>query len=316
MSDVFGAGSADILEMSVEPVASSAGLTAQSTGLAAGPAAGCSPSTGLRAVPADIEQEAAEHAPGSTGRERGAAAYPSGSTEGAAVPAGPAEVFVAPAENAAYMISTPSNNPSGYCGGEGRCISSRAMERLCGLAIGILLVGSPYKSLDCCIYRGSRRMLRVTLSPCRVQAGRARKACAPERWVRGECGFIRSTPPPIEPDAYAWFGWTAAPLRGGGCNGLDFPQGLAGQLRCRLLLRRTRALVVAAPLRWAMKTGVAKARGLLPGERLVPPAEWTLQAPEATDVTTRQSDDGRFIIVNATVGCPAVHGQVPALVRG
>lgn len=200
----------------------------------------------------------------------------------------------------------PHKLPStGDCGCPCYRISLGAMERLCGLAIGILLVGCPYKLLHCDIYRGSRRVLKVILLPCRVKAGRTKKTGAPERWVRGECGFVRTTPPPVVRDAHVWYGWQAAAIRGGGCNGLDFPEGLRGRLRCRVLLRRTRALLEDAPLRWAMKTGVAKPRGQLPGERLVPPAEWTLQPPAAMVVNPRPSDDGRFIIVNATVGCAA-----------
>lgn len=176
------------------------------------------------------------------------------------------------------------------------------MERLCGWAIGVPLIGCGYKLLRCQLYRGTRLLATVVMHRCRVQA-RQKKACMVERWVRMGSSFVRTTPPVVK-DRYVWYGWQAEALRGGGCNGFDFPEGLEGQFRCRLSLRRTRALWEALPLRWALKTGVAKARGLLPGQRLVPPAEWTCLLPEALEVTTKPSADGRFLLVHVVLSQP------------
>lgn len=177
------------------------------------------------------------------------------------------------------------------------------MERLCGLAIGVPLNGRAYPQVPCGIYRDGRLCLSEQLQPCRVQPKRRKKSDGTERWVRGPHGFIRTTPAP-ERDPYVWYGWEAAGHRGGGCNGVDYPDGLHGMFHCRLMLRRTRALLADLPLRWCIKTGVPVQWGVIPGQRLVPPAQWSQLSAAIMHARLRYSEDGRFMIVHA-----AIHGS-------
>ena len=176
------------------------------------------------------------------------------------------------------------------------------MERVCGLAIGIPFRGRPFATLECDLYQDHRRWSTVGLRPCRIAPGRPTKVCRLGRWVRGESGFVRTGTIP-EHDPYVWYGWEAPALRGGGCNGLDFPQGLAGHFRCRLLLRRTGALLEDLPLRWSVKTGMATPRGVVLGLRLVPPKAWSPVPVSSLQADTRHSSDGRFVIVHGRFLC-------------
>jgi hypothetical protein len=175
------------------------------------------------------------------------------------------------------------------------------MERLCALAVGIPFSGRAFSRLACRLYRDGHLWRTVHLLPCQVVAGRRRTKCAAQRWVRTGGGFLRTSPSEA-PDPYVWYGWQAGPLPGGGCNGLDLPHGAAGHFRCRLEVRITRSLLQEPPLRWCLKLGVPAPRGIIPGQRLVPPAGWSAVSPPAMPMCIKRSNDGRFFIVHAALG--------------
>ncbi len=174
------------------------------------------------------------------------------------------------------------------------------MERLCGWAIGIPMEGRVYGRVECGIYLGARLRLKAWLYPCRIQSGRPAKSGTAQRWERSGAGFVRTTTA-REVGPYVWYAWQATPLPGGGCNGLDYLEGLTGHFNCRLLLRRTRSLMAGLPLRWCVKTGVAAARGVVPGARRVPPAEWRPVPEETVRCSALLSRDVRFLIVRAAL---------------
>lgn len=173
------------------------------------------------------------------------------------------------------------------------------MERLCGWSVGVPFQGRPYKHLPAAFYRGRRVVQEPLLSKCDVLAGQRTRVLQDLRntYVRGEKGLAPQAPPLPDLSGFVFYGWQAAPLPGGACGGLDYPQGLAGHFACKVRLRCTRGLCMDEALRFYYRCGQLAQQGLREGMRLVPPRLWVPVPTDALQLCTKPSSDGRFLIV-------------------
>lgn len=173
------------------------------------------------------------------------------------------------------------------------------MERLCGWSVGVPLQGRPYEHLHASIYHLHRLVHEPLLTRCDVLAGHRTRELNELRnyYVRTEDGLVPSVPRLPDLSRFVFYGWQAAPLPGGACGGLEYPHGIAGHFRFKVRLRCTRGLCADEPLRFYCRCGQLATQGMMETQRLVPPRLWAPVPPDALQVCTAPSSDGRFLVV-------------------
>ncbi len=144
------------------------------------------------------------------------------------------------------------------------------------------------------------------LVPCDVLCGQRNHKLQRMRntYERGASGFEPLAPRLPDHAGYTFYGWRAPPVPGGGCGGLDFPQGFADHFGFRLQLRRTRALCADVPLCFYYRCGLLAQRGIMEGMRLVAPLLWQPMPDACIELLCSISRDERFVVVKGKwVGC-------------